>query len=35
MQILDPKPFRIISLAIYASGWDYESYISGIKLTVE
>jgi hypothetical protein len=35
MQILDPKPFRIISLAIYASGWDYESYISSHKLTVE
>jgi hypothetical protein len=35
MQILDPKPFRIISLALYASGWDYESYISSVKLTVE
>jgi FecR protein len=35
MQILDPKPFRIISLAVYASGWDYESFISSIKLTFE
>jgi hypothetical protein len=35
MEGLDPKPFRIISLAIYASGWDYESYIANAKLTVE
>ncbi len=32
---LDPKPFRILSISIYASGWDYESYISGVRLTVE
>lgn len=35
MEGLEQKPFRIVSLAIYASGWDYESYISSIKLTVE
>ncbi len=29
------KPFYLIDLEIYASGWDYESYISGIRLTVE
>jgi hypothetical protein len=35
MEGLDPKPFRIVSIQIYASGWDYESYISGLRLTVE
>lgn len=29
------KPFRILSIEIYASGWDYESYISNVQLTVE
>ncbi len=33
--LLEHRPFRIISLAIYASGWDYESYIANAKLTVE
>lgn len=35
MEGLEQRPFRIVSIAIYASGWDYESYISSIKLTVE
>jgi hypothetical protein len=35
MEGLDQRPFRIVSLSVYASGWDYESYISGVKLTVE
>lgn len=35
MEGLEQRPFRLVSLAIYASGWDYESYISSIKLTVE
>jgi hypothetical protein len=34
-ETLDPKPFRIVRVEIYASGWDYESYISGVRLTVE
>lgn len=29
------KPFRIVSAEIYASGWDYESYLSNIRLTAE
>jgi hypothetical protein len=32
---LDPKPFYLISLQFYASGWDYESYVSGIRFIVE
>ncbi len=34
-ELADPRPFYITSLQIYASGWDYESYISNIKLIVE
>ncbi|MBI4670288.1 MAG: hypothetical protein HY741_01295 [Chloroflexi bacterium] len=29
------KPFRIESVEIYASGWDYESYVSNVRLTAE
>lgn len=29
------KPFRIVSAEIYASGWDYESYVSNVRLTAE
>ena len=29
------KPFRILSIEIYASGWDYESYISNVRLKAE
>jgi len=32
---LDPKPFFITSLQIYASGWDYDAYASAIRLVVE
>lgn len=35
LEQLEPRPFRILSIAIYASGWDYESYISGVRLTGE
>ncbi len=35
LEILDPKPFYLVSLQIYASGWDYDSYVSGIRLIVE
>lgn len=34
-ETLDPKPFYLISIQFYASGWDYESYVSGIRLIVE
>ncbi len=34
-ETLDPKPFFITSLEIYASGWDYDSYVSGVRLVVE
>lgn len=29
------KPFRIISVEAYASGWDYQSYISNVQLKAE
>lgn len=35
LETLDPKPFFITSLQIYASGWDYDSYVSGVRLVVE
>lgn len=34
-ETLDPKPFFITSLQIYASGWDYDSYVSAVRLIVE
>ncbi len=30
-----PKPFQLLYIELYASGWDYESYVSGVRLTVE
>ena len=35
LETLDPRPFFITSLQIYASGWDYDSYVTGIRLIVE
>lgn len=32
---LPVKPFRILAVEIYASGWDYESYISNVELKAE
>jgi hypothetical protein len=32
---LPVKPFRILSIEIYASGWDYESYISNVRVQAE
>ncbi len=32
---LNPPPFRIIALDIYAAGWDYESLVSRVRLVVE
>jgi hypothetical protein len=34
-EMLDPKPFYLTSIQIYASGWDYESYLSSLRLVVE
>lgn len=34
-EIADPRPFVITSLQIYASGWDYDAYVSSIRLIVE
>ena len=30
-----PRPFYITSLQIYASGWDYDAYVSNVRLVVE
>ncbi|MBI5304280.1 MAG: FecR domain-containing protein [Chloroflexi bacterium] len=32
---LEPRPFFITTMQIYASGWDYDSYVSGVRLIVE
>jgi hypothetical protein len=32
---IEPRPFFITSLQIYASGWDYDSYVTGVRLVVE
>lgn len=35
LELADPRPFFITSLQVYASGWDYESYVTAIRLIVE
>ncbi len=35
LETLDPKPFEIISIQVYASGWDYESMIRWISVAVK
>jgi hypothetical protein len=35
LETLQPRPVRITSLQIYASGWDYDSRISRVRLIVE
>ncbi len=35
LEVLNPRPFFITSIQIYASGWDYDSYVTGIRLIVE
>lgn len=35
LETLRPTPFRIVSLKVYASGWDYESLISYISVAVQ
>jgi hypothetical protein len=34
-EVADPRPFFITSIQIYASGWDYDAYVTGIRLIVE
>lgn len=34
-ELADPRPFYITSIQIYASGWDYDSYVSNVRLIVE
>lgn len=35
LESLPVRPYRIIRLRVYASGWDYESLVSDINLIVE
>ena len=35
LETLDPKPFYVTTIQIYASGWDYESYVTAVRLIVE
>jgi hypothetical protein len=35
LETIYPRPARIKSLLIYASGWDYESMVSDVSLVVE
>lgn len=35
LETLDPKPFRILSLKVTASGWDYESMVRWISIGVK
>jgi FecR-like protein len=33
--VLNPKPAQILSVAIYASGWDFDSMVSDVGLIIE
>ena len=35
LETADPRPFYITSLQIYASGWDYDSSVTAVRLIVE
>jgi hypothetical protein len=35
LEVLDPKPARIVWLQVYASGWDYESMVRSISVAVQ
>jgi hypothetical protein len=35
LEALQPRPFHITSLQVYASGWDYDSWVSRVRLVVE
>jgi hypothetical protein len=35
LEAMDPRPARLTSLLVYASGWDYESQVTDISLVVE
>lgn len=34
-ELADPRPFYITTVQIYASGWDYESYFTNVRLIAE
>ncbi|MBI5652815.1 MAG: hypothetical protein HZC40_20565 [Chloroflexi bacterium] len=34
-ETLEPRPFFITTFQIYASGWDYDAYVTGVRLIVE
>jgi hypothetical protein len=34
-EVADPRPFFITSVQLYASGWDYDAYVTGVRLIVE
>jgi hypothetical protein len=35
LETIYPRPARLKSLLIYASGWDYESMVTDVSLVVE
>lgn len=35
LAVLPVKPFQILTVEIYASGWDYESYVARVQLIAE
>jgi len=35
LEVISPRPYYIDSIRIYASGWDYESTVSGVELITE
>jgi len=35
LETLPISPYRIMKVRVYASGWDYESFVSDVSLIVE
>lgn len=35
LESLPIRPYKLVRLRVYASGWDYESLVSDINLVVE
>ncbi|MCD6519547.1 MAG: FecR domain-containing protein [Anaerolineae bacterium] len=35
LETLSVRPYKIIKIRVYASGWDYESFVSDVSLIVE
>ncbi|MSP13858.1 MAG: hypothetical protein EXR62_12995 [Chloroflexi bacterium] len=34
LEVMNPRPFHLLHLDVYASGWDYESLVSRVRLIV-